>query len=240
MVLAFLLSVLSAATALSPSDNAAPPPAPRLRVLVRIDPGGASRDLRIPDVVDQVREIWRPYIDIEFADAAAPSVGSDAAPDLPDGLPRYDDELRLLITDRLGGSGSADEAKLGWTQFVAGRPGTTITVSVAAARALMSRGRWLGHPIDELPLPLQRQFLTHALSRGAAHEIGHYLLRSRTHAPYGLMRQRMTVPEIMDQGLAGFRLRLSEVSALERRALHPPASASMSAEDERAPEGTGC
>jgi hypothetical protein len=212
MVLAFLLSALSALSAA---------PAPRLRVLVRIDPGGASQGVRIPEVVDQVREIWRPYIDIEFADAEAP----------PHDLPGYDDELRLLITDRSRASGSADEAALGWIQFVAGRPEATITVSAAAARALMSRGRWLGHPIDELPLPFQRQFVTRALSRGAAHEIGHYLLRSSTHAPYGLMRERMTVPEILDRGPAAVRLRTSEVSVLERRALHPPASASMSAED---------
>jgi hypothetical protein len=241
MVLAFLLSaaVLSSpATEPSPGENAAAP-APRLRVLVRIDPGGASKGFRIPDVVDQIREIWRPYIDIEFAAGEASSASLGAAPGLSHDLPGYDDELRLLITDRLRAQGSADEATLGWIQFVAGRPEATITVSVAAARALMSRGSWLGRPIDELPLRFQRQFVTHALGRGAAHEIGHYLLRSPTHAPYGLMRQRMTVPDIMDQGLALFRLRTSEASMLERRALRAPASASMSAEDERAPEGTG-
>jgi hypothetical protein len=239
MVLAFLLSALSAAAVLLPGENTAAP-APRLRVLVRVDPGGASQGVRIPEVVDQVREIWRPYVDIEFADAEAPRAGLGAVPpDPPHDLPGYDDELRLLITDRTRASGSADEAALGWIQFVEGRPEATITVSAAAARALMSRGTWLGHRIDELPLPFQQQFVTRALSRGAAHEIGHYLLRSSTHAPYGLMRQRMTVPEILDRGLAALRLRTSEVSVLERRALHAPASASMSAEDAMRGWGSG-
>jgi hypothetical protein len=96
----------------------------------------------------------------------------------------------------------------------------------------MSRGRWLGRRIEDLPLPLQRKFVTHALSRSAAHEIGHYLLRSSAHAPDGLMRPRMTVPEIMEEGLSCFRLRTGEVSVLERRAPHTQPSTPMNAEDE--------
>jgi hypothetical protein len=187
----------------------------RLRVLVRIDPRGAMKGFRIADVVDQVREIWRPYVDIDFAN---PGEGTA-------GVPEHDDELTLAITDRLQTSGSSSETALGWTEFEAGRPRSTVTVSVAAARSLMSQGRWLGRPIDGLPPPLQRQFVTHALSRSAAHEIGHYLLRSSAHAPTGLMRQRLTVADIMEDSVSVFRLRPSEVSVLERRAPHAPASA---------------
>jgi hypothetical protein len=238
MVLAFLALILhtgtSAGTALPPREMAAAS-APRLRVLVRIDLRGAGKIFRLPDVVDQVREIWRPYIDIDFAD-----VGTGIAL-TASGMRGYDDELTLLIIDRLQvqddlpaqeSSGSSNEAALGWTRFVAGRPESTITVSVAAARSLMSRGRWLGRRIDDLPLPLQRKFVTHALSRSAAHEIGHYLLRSSAHAPDGLMRPRMTVPEIMEEGLSFFRLRTGEVSVLERRAPHTQPSTPMNAEDE--------
>jgi hypothetical protein len=240
MVLAFLALILhtgmSAGTALPPREIAAAP-APRLRVLVRIDPQEAAKSFRLPDVVDQIRQIWRPYIDIDFAD-----VGTGIAL-TASGMRGYDDELTLLIIDRLQvqddlpaqeSSGSSNEAALGWTRFVAGRPERTITVSVAAARSLMSRGRWLGRRIEDLPLPLQRKFVTHALSRSAAHEIGHYLLRSSAHAPDGLMRPRMTVPEIMEEGLSCFRLRTGEVSVLERRAPHAQPSTAMNAEDEPA------
>jgi hypothetical protein len=253
MVLAFFALILhagtSAGTALPPREIAAPP-APRLRVLVRIDSRGAGKGFRIPDVVDQVREIWQPYIDLDFAGdgtggaLATPGESPAATPDSRQGPPGYDDELTLLIIDRLQSqddrpqaqesSGSPTEAALGWTRFVAGRPESTITVSVAAARRLMSRGRWLGRRMDDLPAPLQRQFVTHALSRSAAHEIGHYLLRSSAHAPDGLMRQRMTIPEIMEEGLSFFRLRSSEVSELERRAPRPFASTTMTAEDKPA------
>jgi hypothetical protein len=242
MVLPFLALILHAATsqgaALAPREIA-PAPAPRLRVLIRIDPRGASKGFRIPEVVDQIREIWRPYIDIDFADAGTGNgltarSESPAARDAGHGLPGYDDELTLLIIDRLQAqtsSGSSSEAPLGWTRFVAGRPENTVTVSLAAATSLMSSGRWLGRRIDELPPPLQRQFVTHALSRSAAHEIGHYLLRSSAHAPDGLMRQRMTVPEIMEEGLIFLRLRPSEVSVLESRVPHALAATVMTAED---------
>jgi hypothetical protein len=236
MVLAFLALILSAggSAAAAPPPRAiaaAPAPAPRLRVLVSIDPRGAGHSPWIQDVVDQVREIWRPYLDIDFADAGTG--------DPPTG---YDDELTLLIVDRLQAqddlpqgqelSGSSNEAPLGWIRFVAGRPERTITVSVAAARGLMSSGYWLGRRMDELPLPLQRRFVTHALGRSAAHEIGHYLLRSSAHAPDGLMRQRMTAAEIMEEGVRFFRLRTSEVSVLERRVPRALASTVMNAEDE--------
>jgi predicted RNA-binding protein YlxR (DUF448 family) len=237
MVLAFLALMLHAGA----SAGTAPPPreiaaaqAPRMRVLVRIDPRAAGNGFRIRDVVDQVREIWQPYIDLDFAGegtGSAPATGAAsprATGDSRQGPPAYDDELTLLIIDRLQppddrlqgqeSSGSSDESALGWIRFVAGRPESTITVSVAAARSLMSRGSWLGRRVDELPLPFQRRFVTNALSRSAAHEIGHYLLRSNAHAPDGLMRQRMTVPEIMEERLTFFRLRTSEVGVLERRA----------------------
>jgi hypothetical protein len=251
MVLAFLALILHAGTsagAVPPPREIAAAPAPRLRVLVRIDPRGTGKGFRTPEVVDQVREIWQPYIDLDFAGEetggalANRGEGPAATRDSRQGPPGYDDELTLLIIDRLQpqddrlqaqeSSGSSNEAALGWIRFVAGRPESTITVSVAAARNLMSRGRWRGRRIDELPLPLQRQFVTHALSRSAAHEIGHYLLRSSAHAPDGLMRRRMTVPEIMEEGVTFFRLRASEMRALERRAPHALASTAMNAEDE--------
>ena len=118
MVLAFLALILHAGTSAGtplPSREIAAAPAPRLRVLVRIDPRGAGKSFRLPDVVDQVREIWRPYIDIDFAD-----VGTGIAL-TASGMRGYDDELTLLIIDRLpvqndlpaqGSSGSSNEAAL--------------------------------------------------------------------------------------------------------------------------------
>ena len=59
--------------------------------------------------------------------------------------------------------------------------------------------------------------MTRTLSRSAAHEIGHYLLRSGAHAPRGLMRERMTVEEIMDDAPALYRLLPGEIASLHQR-----------------------
>jgi hypothetical protein len=177
----------------------------RLRLLVRIDSHPAITDLPIGDLREHIREIWRPYAEIDFAE-----VGAEAAAP-------HDDELHLLITDGPAQPGSADAAVLGWIEFLDGRPRNTVTVSVAAARTLMSRGKWLGRPIDNLPPSLRQRFVTRALSRSAAHEIGHYLLRSSAHATRGLMRARMTVEEIMDDTPALYRLLPSEIAWLDQR-----------------------
>jgi hypothetical protein len=181
------------------------PIAPRPRVLVRTSSQGPIRGIRMADVINEVREIWRPYADIDFADA-------DSA-----GISGYDDDLLLVIADRPRTDRSSNRAALGWIEFVGGRPAKTVTVSVEAARNLMSRCMWRGRRIDELSVPLQRRFMAQALGRSAAHEIGHYLLRSNAHAPAGLMRPQMTAPELMETELGLFRLQPSEIARLERR-----------------------
>jgi hypothetical protein len=178
---------------------------PRLRLLVRIDAPAAITSIRIADLIENVREIWRPYAEIDFAEIGAAAAGI------------HDDELRLAITDRILPPGSATEPVLGSIEFLDGRPQHTIAVSVAAAQTMMNSGKWLGRAFDTLPPPLRRRFMTRALSRSAAHEIGHYLLQSRAHAARGLMRERMTVAEIMDDTPALYRLLPSEVAALDQR-----------------------
>jgi len=81
----------------------------------------------------------------------------------------------------------------------------------------MDQGKWLGRPIDTLPPALRQRFVTRALSRSTAHEIGHYLLRSSAHAVRGLMRERMTIEEIMDDAPALNRLLPAEIAALDQR-----------------------
>ena len=176
----------------------------RLRVIVRIDPHAPIKSIRIANVIESIQEIWRPYAEIDFAETGSVTAAT------------YDDELRLVITDRARPPGSATAATLGWIEFFDGRPRNTITVSVAAARTLMSRGEWLGRPIEALPPSFQQRFVTRVLSRSAAHEIGHYLLRSPTHAAHGLMRERMTVNEVMDDAPELCRLLPSEIAWLDQ------------------------
>jgi hypothetical protein len=187
---------------------------PRLRLLVQIDSPAAASDLRIADLMENVRTIWRPYADIDFG-----GIEVEAAAN-------HDDQLRLLITERPQRPGQVAGAALGWIEFLDGRPRNTITVSIAAARTLMHQAKWLGRPIETLPPTLRQRFVTRALSRSAAHEIGHYLLRSSSHAVRGLMRERMTIEEIMDDGPALNRLLPGEIASLNQRLAGAQAEAS--------------
>src|SRR5262249_2971069 len=72
-------------------------------------------------------------------------------------------------------------------------------------------------PMLELPARVRQQVISQALARVIAHEVGHYLLRSSTHAPTGLMRGGLTVSDIIDRGTINTRLRPSEAERLRRR-----------------------
>jgi len=212
-----LLAVVVQAGAMSPEPNAgrravsvlsrseaSATGGPRLRLRVRIDSPPAATGFRIADLMENIRAIWRPYAEIDFGIAVEGAAG-------------YDDELHLLITERPQRPGAAAGAALGWIEFLDGRPQNTVTVSIAAARTLMNQGKWLGRPVDTLPAAFRQLLVTRALSRSAAHEIGHYLLRSSAHAARGLMRERMTVEEIMDDAPALNRLLPGEIAALDQR-----------------------
>ena len=174
----------------------APPPAavPTRRVLVRVDTGTARKTVRIDDVIRGVNAIWKPYADITFADASDHSRGGS------------DDELHLVVTERAQFDAAGAPA-LGWISFVKpGQPLNLITVSVAAARTLMAREAWMGRPFPQLPAFIQQDLIARAISWSVAHEIGHYLLQSNSHSPYGLMRDSIDAREIADLRTGAFRL----------------------------------
>ena len=62
-------------------------------------------------------------------------------------------------------------------------------------------------------------FLARAVAGAIAHEVGHYLLRSKSHSSRGLMRQRFAVREIMEMRNAHYRLEPEDVGQLQRRLL---------------------
>jgi hypothetical protein len=182
----------------------------RLHVLVTVDPVSASKSDNFTALAGEVREIWRPYADVDL-DIVNPvaAVATVAA--------TYDEALRLVITDRLRTHDLADARALGWIEFLApGRPRHVVTVSTAVAVQLMNEGVWGDRPLKDLPRRIRERFLQRALGRGIAHEIGHYLLRSSVHASRGLMRDRLNAAEIMERAPDDIRLQPAEVERLQR------------------------
>ena len=76
------------------------------------------------------------------------------------------------------------------------------------------------HPERQfLDIPTMRQYkLGVVLGRAVAHEIGHYLLESNSHSPYGLMRASIDAREFADLRTGSFRLDRESQAYLAARA----------------------
>jgi hypothetical protein len=177
MVGAIVVLVAAAAAVAVPSR-------PRLQVDVHVDAGVPLDRDDLRAIASGVKQIWAPVLDL------AVSLPGEAR------RPGATDSLRLVVTNRT--LTASDVTGLGWIDFVDGEPQREITVSVAAARRLLTGGTWAGTPFSALPPRASRLFLQRCLARAVAHEVGHFLLRSRTHEPRGLMRPVFTIDQIMN------------------------------------------
>ena len=164
-----------------------------LTVHVTIDMAAPIDRATMARVAAEVTAIWKPYADVAFVDGSD-SRGSGA-----------DEEIRLVVVDRPGSDRRSNDVDLGWIDFHGTEPASTIAVSAMAARRLADTARLAGRRLSELPRRVRDEFVAHALSRGIAHEIGHYLLRSPAHTERGLMRARFWVDEFLERGLARYR-----------------------------------
>jgi hypothetical protein len=192
-----LLAALLAATV----PHTLPPNRPALVVAVEQDTTRPLDAAALVAVDQEVGRLWRPYADVTVRTDA------DAA------VLAADDALTLVITDRLSDSGDG----LGWIVFADGRPTHTIYVSRSEIARLAVEGRIGGREIADWPAAVRQVFLVRAVARAIAHEVGHYLLRSREHAATGLMRPRFTFRELMDASAATYRLDASEEAILQQR-----------------------
>lgn len=176
---------------------------PRLFVVVHAEGRAAADAPLVSAATALARDIWRPYVDVAFGHAGDVWRTFEA------------DRLDLIVTDRLLARG--ESSGLGWIQFVDDRPASTITVSTTAAERLMQASSWSGAPLTRLPVAVRRQFMTRALGRSIAHELGHYLLRSKRHARRGLMRDHLTADDIMETRHVKDRLEAQDLERLGRK-----------------------
>ncbi len=176
---------------------------PKLLVVVHVERQESADAQLLIEATAMARDIWRPYVDVGFGKAGAIQRTIEV------------DQLDLVVTDRLL---QHDEPRgLGWIQFVNDQPAPTITVSTRAAQQLMEASSWSGTPLRLLPASVRRQFISRALGRSIAHEVGHYLLRSKAHGRRGLMRDHLTADDIMEPRHGKDRLEPDDLKRLDRR-----------------------
>jgi hypothetical protein len=95
---------------------------------------------------------------------------------------------------------------LGWIVFAAGSPQQEVYVSYATALELFAESAGVVGRMETMTVTERETLIGRAMGRALAHELGHYLLRSKVHAPSGLMRARFTAAELFSGPRRGLEL----------------------------------
>ena len=95
-----------------------------------------------------------------------------------------------------------------------GAPGPTLAVFFDAIVRLVSETPVADVRFSAWPIAARERFLSRALGRVIAHEIGHYLLGPRHSS--GLMRRAFSAADLVDRSSARFRLSALDVQRLPR------------------------
>jgi hypothetical protein len=154
-------------------------------------------------LMEEAASIWdEGYVRLRWVDAESESGG--------------DSSLRVLVMSRLVAGAGADGP---WTVGELVRPQGAQAIAIASitgARRVINETS--SHQLLDEPL-LRDWRLGLVLGRAVAHEIGHYLLATSTHAPQGLMRARIEAREFADLRRTTFRLDKAAQAHLARLAV---------------------
>ena len=163
--------------------------AARQAVTVGIVLGGhASAAARlVPALVAEADRIWRPR-------------GVRVVPVAKDAVPREEVRLTLNFASLSEVVPSANQGSMGertsglgsiWFDED-GAPSNSITIDEAAVMVHIAQTTLNNRPLADWPPSVADQVMSRALGRVLAHELGHYLLRSKMHQRSGLMRAAFT------------------------------------------------
>jgi hypothetical protein len=204
---ALLLAVLPLPT---PTHPEIVPPQCAIALDVRAEPPMTWGERALRALTLEVDRIWHPYgIRLCWAGLSEDCDGWHA-------------RLQVLIaSDPARIQAAQGRPILGSIPFDDRGPRPDITLSVATARRLVRNARLSDTALDTWPDAAVDALLPRVLARGLAHEIGHYLLRSRSHAREGLMAAGFRPDDVTFGTTARFRLAEPEASAVRQQCLAP-------------------
>jgi hypothetical protein len=141
------------------------------------------------------------------------------------GLPREEPDQvtpRVIIADQKGQTPKQGGAPLGWVNFRDEEPDQEIHISRTNAAEMLRLTRGPTRPIERMT-PLEGSvILGRILGRALAHELGHYLLKTRSHTSAGLMRGRRPVQEFYAPARRGFEVDGAQRQAVAKRIIGAP------------------
>lgn len=180
-----------------------PSPPPHTRM-------GLAFDARLPEAVvraavQEANALWRPY-----------GVAVVQLPCSPiDGL--VDAGLTVRIAEPSARAAQAWSSPFGSIRFLpGGEPEPAIALHYEAVVSLgLQTVTIRGTRESQWPSALRTTVLGRMVGRVIAHEIGHWLLRSKEHSPSGLMRAFQPASELADPGRERFALTPDDVKRLQ-------------------------
>lgn len=201
LVLAGIVGIANTAPRVVAVGGVIPAPAPavlNLRLTVSNELPAVARKA----LVTETESIWRDgHVQLRWL---AGSAGPESGP-----------SLRILVTPHAVASSTEGHQ---WTvgELLRFQGSTAIAVaSITGAARIVAETQTFG--FDDLPAVRQHR-LGVVLGRAVAHEIGHYVLDTNTHAPYGLMRAAIDAREFADLRSGSFRLDRQAQAHLAARA----------------------
>jgi hypothetical protein len=124
----------------------------------------------------------------------------------------------IVINDEAGPKTPEGQTPIGWVGFHRpDDPDQEIHVSTANGMKLLRQAAEPGRPIESMPRTAVENLLGRMMGRALAHELGHFLLRSRAHTRTGLMRGERTVREFILLGRRGYHVDPAQRSAIVAR-----------------------
>jgi hypothetical protein len=114
--------------------------------------------------------------------------------------------IEVTIDDRRAPAGR--DGALGWLTFTGDGPDRFIHLSRTSADRLLRDSPGL----NDATIASHEAFIGRALGRALAHELGHYILRSKVHTPRGLMREAWTSGQTFALSRDGFELTPRELA----------------------------
>lgn len=158
-------------------------------------------------LVDESEAIWRDAnVQLRWLTGKTGPANSDSGAERP---------LRILVTRRAVTAASTHSWPVG--ELLRFQDSSAIAMASIAAALRIVQGDPERQMLDLTAMHQHK--LGVVLGRAVAHEIGHYLLQSNAHAPYGLMRASIDAREFADLRTGAFRLDRESQAFLIARAL---------------------
>jgi hypothetical protein len=182
-------------------------PPQKLRIDIAVD-GVTPPPRFLAAAIEEAADIWAAY-GVKIQSPGTHDAGHEGA-------------VRLVVKVAPSANKHAQAGALGSIAFTGDAPEPTIELYPAAASALIAAVAF-NRREDGWPAAAQDRILARVLGRALAHEVGHFLLRSKTHSTQGLMRAEHGGAALMAPDHRGFSLSADDVRRFRAVLALPPA-----------------